>query len=582
MRITLILGLIAAAGCSEPTNGGSDDLGRPRDMAGVRDLASGGNDLAMAGGDLAGAGDMSVGKNDLGGADLAAGDLNKSGDLSLSGGDGGGKDASAVDLAGIDLSGATDLGIMVDLGLTSDSGGGMDAAMTADLSSIPDMSILRPLVGGGVHLFGVTSDGYAIYGDLKTMSLDAVPTNGAAKPQVIDANYTLDDVFVDGKVVFLWQNVSNNGVGKLLVWTAAAGVKTAAAASIDAIASARPDGVLITFTSNANNAGTTADLTGATSDLVTAKKLVMGVGADPNVCQPVLAFAAMRAVAGTCAGAVAATGTISTWDANWTKVDLIMNAQPSYSTNDSGKLLARDNAANLSVFALTGGAGTKIDVNVAFAVLSTDGSTAIYRDTSVAGALWRSPTVNPAPLKLVAMNVHALDGLSPDSKQILFTNMIDQNTGGQDLYLAGTTAAAAPTTLDATADTAPGLFGDQFSADSSHVLYATAVDFANTFTGTLFTKPVGGGAATQQGTNVWLALATLGSKLVFNDNYTDPGINGVEPRADLKLVDSAGGVATLLHAQADVDIFVTFDKKQVVFADNVSMASAGLYVLTLP
>jgi hypothetical protein len=177
------------------------------------------------------------------------------------------------------------------------------------------------------------------------------------------------------------------------------------------------------------------------------------------------------------------------------------------------------------------------------------------------------------------MNVHALVGLSPDSTQVLFIDLFDQATGGSDLYLASATAAGAPTPLDANTDALPGAFGDLFTADSSHVLYVTGVDFASTLAGTLFTKPVAGGAATQQGTNVWWAWAGLGTKVVFNDNYTAAAGSA---RGDLKIVDAAGGLATLLHAQADVDMFLTFDKKQVVFADNVSMNSAGLYVQTLP
>jgi hypothetical protein len=568
MRATALIALLVAAGCGDDSTGSGDDLFRPRD-GGARDLAVGGDqsmgggDQSM-GGDLAAAADLAMASPDLAGADLAGVDLAAL-DLAVA------TDLAARDLASGDLA-ARDAAAAADLSV-----GGADLGGLGDLGSVP-----LALVKGGVVLFGVTSDGYAVYGDLTTGALDAVAVAGGGQPIQLDANWTADQVLVQGKVVFFWQNVGNTShVGTLMVWTAASGVKTAAAASIAYIAAARPDGLAITFTSNANNTGSTADLFGASADLTTSKKLVMGIDAGAsgsNGCYPQLTFAATRAVAATCAPGVA-TATISTWDGTWTKTDLIQGAAPYYDTNDSGKLLALDGSNNLVSFPLAGGAGIIIAPNVGYQLLTSDGAAAVYSDF-VASALWRSPTVTPQPLKLVPTGVTGVVKLSPDNAQVLLFNKYDNTTGGTDLYIASATQQGTATTLNPNTDSAPFLgFGDPFTADSSHVIYLTGINFM-VGTGTLFTKPVGAGQATQQGTNAWVALAGLGSRVVFNDNYTAPA--NVEPRADLKIVDAAGGVATLLHAQADVDIYLTADKKQVVFADNVSANSAGLYAQTLP
>src|SRR6516165_713177 len=94
MRATVLVALIAVAGCNNTPSSGGDDLSRPRD-GGAPDQATAGSDQAMGSGDMATANDLAAGDlavaADLAGADLAGADL-ATVDL-----------ARSVDLAGLDL-----------------------------------------------------------------------------------------------------------------------------------------------------------------------------------------------------------------------------------------------------------------------------------------------------------------------------------------------------------------------------------------------------------------------------------------------------------------------------------------------
>jgi hypothetical protein len=85
---------------------------------------------------------------------------------------------------------------------------------------------------------------------------------------------------------------------------------------------------------------------------------------------------------------------------------------------------------------------------------------------------------------------------------------------------------------------------------------------------------------TSLGALVWLNYATFGTQVAYNDNYvTVMNKNG---RADLRVADvTAPAKATLLAPQADVDFFLTPDRRQIFYTDT-NTGFEGLYLTPVP
>src|SRR5207237_916560 len=115
-------------------------------------------------------------------------------------------------------------------------------------------------------------------------------------------------VVVGGPVVFVWSSPSSTTSGDwfvatLRIWTAAAGTQIASFASATFEAAVSADGTRILFTDNANAAGTSADLLGASADLSTMQTLITGLTYPSNsaTCFPNYGFAGGAAIVARCA-----------------------------------------------------------------------------------------------------------------------------------------------------------------------------------------------------------------------------------------------------------------------------------------
>ena len=148
------------------------------------------------------------------------------------------------------------------------------------------------------------------------------------------------------------------------------------------------------------------------------------------------------------------------------------------------------------------------------------------------------------------------------------------------MYLASTIAAGTPMTISATPNATVN--GDAFTADSTHVLYASSNDVC-TGAATFSAFPVNGGSPTQLGHDVWSNWSTTGAKVVFNDHYVATG--GLRfGRADIESVDLAtGSTPTLVVSQADAVIDLSPARDQLVYSWSVQPgALAGIYVTPAP
>jgi hypothetical protein len=594
MRNTLasIFLALAVAGCGHSQNGnGTPDMsngGKGGDMSVKHDMSGANADLKQGNGDGSmkpdDGGNM---MNDDGGNMMNGDGGNMMPDASMNADDLSMMMMPDLSMMANDMATNADMSMMM---MMNDMAVASDMAMKAsDMAVPPDMVTPADMAMGPVkvltgtyELLGVTTDDLAIVHDTTADSVLAEPLAGGNSILVTNA-LNGGDVIVDGKVVFVWQNINNNtNAGALHVWSQATGLILASNASIDRLAAATTDGARIVFMGNVNNLGTTGDIIGANTDL-TNKTTLEATDQTPagTVCDPNLGFSGAYAVAGRCKNNNN-TPTVSSWTANWTKTDIQVGGASSYWEGDPAgtKVTTLDAKNLLDVSNIDGTGKTQVDVTaVAFALLYGDATGVVYRTTIVnnSNSLRSSPVANPVPLNLLNGTVAQLLALSPDHKYVMFSSVAqDQMTLESDIYLASTTVAGAPATIDAQA-TATTSYGSDWTTDSTYALYFTAVDGVN-FIGTLNARPVGANQPKMISTMVWTDIAAKGTKVVFNDNY-----NTMNGRADLKSVDVAGNAgATLVHTAADASFFLDAALGRIVFTDNVGMISRGLYVANVP
>ena len=210
-----------------------------------------------------------------------------------------------------------------------------------------------------------------------------------------------------------------------------------------------------------------------------------------------------------------------------------------------------------------------------------DGQHVVY----VAGgavSLAASTGGTPTPL-LAAAGYQGILALSPDDKWVLAGKTTAMDGVGDtlsDLFLGSITAAGAATAV-ASMPTA-ALFGDPFTADSSHLVYTASVTNG---TGTLTSVPTAGGSPVSLGSSIWTNSSSTAAKVVFSTNFTQGGGGGGNGEADLEAVDTsaAAPAPTLLVTQADAFFYLDAAKSKVVYSwSYLPDSTAGVWVLPLP
>ena len=456
------------------------------------------------------------------------------------------------------------------------------ATAPADMATAPDMVV--PVTSGlifkgDLSLFDVTSDGYAIFWNHGTGNIDFIPIAGGSPTKIVAAG-TSPQVIVDGKVAFVWSNPDASGVGPLWTWSLAAGVQNPSTYSLAGYEGASSDGKVILYTRNTRANATLTDLTAARTDQTASVVLQSGMAnGGTTTCSPSIAIAGVYAIAARCAsGSMAATVTDWNLTNNVTK-DLITNAHNTFTTDKAAtQAVVISTAGSLQVVPLGAGGPTTIASSVGYGYQTQDGSAAVYRDTS--GALWRSPLVNPSPVQLVKTGAKFILGHSPDDNWTLYASTVDANGTTTDLYAVSKSMPLKPTQLDAKTDgVIGGIFGDPFTADSTHALPVVNVDI-NNLIGTLLSQSMASGIATTQATNTWYARAATGSKIAFNDNFVAGTTGG--GTGDLKSVDTAGGAPAVISAGADLTWSLAPSKTSVVYTTHAATPGPGLYASPIP
>jgi hypothetical protein len=454
------------------------------------------------------------------------------------------------------------------------------------------------VTSGNVVIQGVTSDGYAIYIDTSGASptLSAVSVSGGA-PKSIDSYDGSGGVAVTGSVTVYFNGVSQTtGAGTIGVWTSAHAKQTVSTTGLAAIPGqgsldVSKDGAHVLFLDNAT--ASTADVTVIDTDGTNKKVLVPGVHLDYTLCPPNIGFAGAYAIVAYCTadpadagapdGGAPATATIATFTGTgWTTTGSISTAAFTGFTHDSaGAQVLYGTAGGMQVATLSSGASALIDPAGLGGIFTSDGKSVVY--VTSAGAINLAPAAGGTPTTLLATGFKGLYGLSPDDKWLLAYKQVvtDQQTGAQtsDIYLASATAPSTATALVSSTNAA--IYGDSFTADSSHALYTANVSGA---VGDFMAAAVSGGTPVKLGSTEWINIASTGAKTTFNVNWVSGGQSG-QGTADIESVDTSGSAApTLLVSQADAFYFMTAAKDKIVYSWSYVSGDTrdGIWVLPAP
>jgi len=353
------------------------------------------------------------------------------------------------------------------------------------------------------------------------------------------------------------------------------------------------DGTHVLYIDNVT--ASTGDVSVIDADGTNKKVLVPGADLTNQNCPPILFFAGAYAVVEGCpaggdAGAasgdagVTSNATIQTFTgAGWTTTATIASAATGsfgFGVDPTGANIIYASASGLQAAAVATGTSAVLDAQGTTGLFTNDGKHVVY---VVGGAvnLVASTGGSPTPL-LAAGGYSGIGGISPDNNWLLAYKTTTQDMLGDtlsDLYLASATKSSSPTTLASSATAA--LFGDAFTADSSHAVYTASVTSG---TGTLTSAATSGGTPAALGSTIWINTASTGAKVVFNTNYVSGGGGGSNGQADIVWADtSASTPASLLVTQADAIYYLDQAKDKVVYSwSYLTDGTAGIWVTPLP
>jgi hypothetical protein len=493
-------------------------------------------------------------------------------------------------------------------------------------ASIPPSGMHLVETTNPLQLYGVTSDGYAIYGDTTTSNISAVAVTGGTPQMVVASAGANAIVQTDGPVVTIWANVSNAFIGPLTVWTAATGPKTLSNASL-AGAFVSKDQTHIAFYDNSTAATTDLAVAGVDG---TGKATVVPMASISMTCQPQLGWAGNDLLAAWCGGAAGpvvdagtleagllegglldagpppATGTKITrfTGASWMPMPITTTATASAveANSTADHVLFFDNGG-LEAYDIATGMTAAIDANGDSFVITPDGTKVVYGtiippDGGVDGGGMASlgpfkvsPIAAPSATTL-GTGIFAFTSISPDGNWVLGFSQQDTTATLSNVLLASASTAGTPQLLNMQATSSP--IGDSFTVDSKFAIYTDTITQTTTMSGSVTSGNLnvvaltGSGTPMQLGMAVWQDAAGPASKVIFNPNWIAPTNTGFGT-ADLMEIDMSQPTPAgkVLVTAADANFFLTKDKMTIVYSysnggSGRPTAQSGLYAMPTP
>jgi hypothetical protein len=474
-------------------------------------------------------------------------------------------------------------------GGSKDGGGGDGGAI---VQTTPGTSLVT---GKGITLYGVTSDGYVVYGkdtgkadDAGTplSSLEVVPVAGGAPTVLAAVLNSTDDFGIAGKTIAYYQNVDQQGVAaQLSVWTAANGLKKIASATnvLDGLFDASTDGTHVVFAQNTDVAKLTSDFVVDTADGVTSTPLVTGFSL--KTCSPDAGFRKAIVYATACTGAAttAAIATLDTGTANAVVTKTAGTAaKPGFASMDTNgtHLLYIKNANTVGTVATFDGKTPIAHAqNTAFAALNTDGTKLVYRTNlpdGGAGSLESSPAGANTPTALIPVGVSTVLGIADDfSNGVVALKGADKTTNPKltryDLNFASLATAGAPKVLT------PAGLPVGFNTASSFFFYLQDLPTTGQVPIATLKAHAAAGGVDKEIAKLVIEPKTVDgtTKVVFMENLqSDANMN---PYIDLTVGDGAGAGAPTVVVQG-ADIGYQLSGTKLIYTN----AAKGLYVVSVP
>ncbi len=446
-----------------------------------------------------------------------------------------------------------------------------------------------------ITLEGMTSDGYAVYGDTSTNTLSVVGVEQAdggpalSTTPVSLGTADLATVVIDGELALFFSGGESEAgptaTGTLSAWSAATGpVVIGAGAMLPDLSNsyypfgASPDGRYVAYLGAVAADGATATLYLSEVAAGTQTPLLSSIDVLEDGCQPRVTFSGDYVVAAYCqvpSGAMvpdAGTPYMATLASflapGGTATTLATAILPGFVADTKGGFAITYNASGLVSTAVTGAGGlVLIDPSANSAFLSSDGTIVVY--ATIDNALKRASTSPPANVtSLVPGSFANVDGISTDNAWA-----IGDLDGGLSAASATTPGAAIALAAGET-----GKGGDSFTTDGKYALYLTSL--ASIGTGTMTAYPLASGSAGSAvlfGAGAFEDVAVGASGVVFNVNYTSG-------KADILWADLATTSSpTTVVTQADEFFVVGPAKDKIVYTYSGSPATAdGLWIIMVP
>jgi hypothetical protein len=460
----------------------------------------------------------------------------------------------------------------------SDAGADASDAAPADAADAAPYPIGTLLQTGYFTVYGVTTDGYAIYRDYTTGTIYAarIDGDGGAAQTIatggVCAQYEIDVV---GNVVLAWPCLQSGTAwsSTLVAWTSSGGAHTLSSASNPNVGLVSPDGSYVVYADNVTTF-TSIDITASAPDGTNKVTLLSAVPDQLAVCSTRSLFVGTRAVIAHCDAADAGNGgaLLSAFDsANaWARVDIARttNVVESMHTDSAGTKILVFNDLGTTVFPLQGDGGTKIDDAGVFGWLTGDGQNVIY---GTYGYLARSPVASPSTTFLYSSATAGLYALSPSEQTLLFHTYF---AFPYNLVMTSAVSASGTTTLSSHG----GPCGPGFTADSTHALFIDTVASVDTLK-TVAT--VDGGSPVTLASAPYDCAPTSGATVLFNSGRTTGSEWG---RADIDIADTSLAAApTRFVGGADLYFRLTPAKDKLVYTWSYGLnATRGLYIAPLP
>jgi hypothetical protein len=458
-----------------------------------------------------------------------------------------------------------------------------DAGASADGGQ--DSGATQLLAGAHLEPYAMTSDDHIVVFDRANDGLEAVDIGGGSVASIDPAFDDQSALYVTGKVVFSWTGVAASGTAPLRVWTHAAGTHAIDAVAIPHAGVGSTDGSKIVYLGNASVDGTSADLSIANADGTGKVTLAAGVFVDLS-CPAVLVAAGTKIFASYCPTNVSG-ATVTVIDpATKTKMDVGTGLADSFSVDASGgHVFVATSGGVGSVYDVSSAPFTssQIDTNVRGGRISADGAMLLYQtgDATATTFTLKKATSSGTGAITLATNLAQILALRGTLSEVVYATSIAGATGLCDLRLIPT-ASASPVPIDLLTTSTGGLFGAAFTSDGSRTLFYTGVD-TTSFSGTLKSSTLTSATAITLSNNAWNDVAAGGSRVVFNDNWTDDGSGRTTGTTDLKEIDlsAASPSATPIASGVFQDFMLSSELDRVVYSLPTG-GSAGLYVKTLP